>query len=183
MQTIGYQLTRISDGAVIQQWGGSFEGMCGMPSVLYLPDDAGHVHCPELGTEYNGFRLEEWKAEPDLPALRASAKRKVSASAEAARSRYMTPGSLKAVSYIKVAEEATTFMAMKGVGNYPLLQARVNSGRYPDLQSAVKGILATEDAATNAAAAIDELEDRAKLAIDAANTAEQISAALIVQWP
>jgi hypothetical protein len=61
MQVIGYKLVRVSDGAVVQQWGGSFAGLVGKPGVLYLPSGE-HVHCPEMDVEYFGYRLEQWQA-------------------------------------------------------------------------------------------------------------------------
>lgn len=184
MQTIGYQLVRVADNAVVQQWGGSFDGLCGRPGVLYLPDGGDHIHCPELDTNYSGYRLEEWRAEQPLADIKAKAKRQISEAAEAARGKVLTlSGPGKGMSYTKVAQEAVTFVATQGAGNYPMLGARVTSGRYPDLAAAASAIIAIEEATTSAAAAIDEIEDRAKLQIDTASSVEQVQAALQVTWP
>lgn len=130
----------------------------------------------------SGQQIAEASA-PDLAAIKREAKATVSTQAEAARTKYLTPGSLKAMSYLKVAQEAATYVLTQGAGNYPLLAARVASGRYPDLASAAQGTVAVENASTQAAATIDEIEDRAKLQIDAATTVDQVMNASAVTFP
>jgi hypothetical protein len=112
---------------------------------------------------------DRWEVETlSLTTYKSIAKARISAEAEAEREKYLTPGSGKALSYQKVKEEAERYVAMNGEGAYPFLQARVDSGRYPDLAAAAAGTLAIEGQWTVAGAAIDRKEDTAKLAIDAA---------------
>lgn len=115
--------------------------------------------------------------------LKASAKAQVSAAAEAQRARYITPGSGKAMAYQEVAAEAVRYIAAAGEGAYPFLQARVDSGRYPTLAAAAQGTVAIDDQWVAIGSAIDRCEDAAKIAIDAASTAEQVAAAATVVWP
>lgn len=119
----------------------------------------------------------------DLAIIKADAKTRIGIAAESARSKYITPGSGKAMSYQEVAEEATRFKATNGAGQYPFLQARVNSGRYATLMQAADGTLAIEAMWATVGASIDETEDRAKLAVDNATTAADVEAAIPAEWP
>lgn len=59
-QIVGYKLTRISDGATVQSWGGTW-GLCpGVPNPVRLPtgDD---VHAPSLDTVMDGYVLNAWR--------------------------------------------------------------------------------------------------------------------------
>jgi hypothetical protein len=129
--------------------------------------------------------LQTWTVTPrDLVTVKANAKTSISSAAEAARGKLLTlSGPGKGMSYTKVAQEAATYVATQGAGAYPFLAARVASGRYANLADAAAGTLAIENATAMAAAAIDEIEDRAKLQIDAATTVEQVQAAATVTWP
>jgi hypothetical protein len=118
-----------------------------------------------------------------LADVKTSAKVSVSMEAEAERAKYITLGSGKAMSYQQVAAEARTYVTTNGAGVYPFLQARVSSGRYPDLAAAAAGTIAIEQQWATVGSAIDRLEDAAKLAIDAATTVEQVQAAATVTWP
>jgi hypothetical protein len=67
----GYRLIKIADGSIAQTWGGVPGQSPGVPSMIMIPrtvEDGiavfDHVHCPELGGEYNGFRLEKWFVDP-----------------------------------------------------------------------------------------------------------------------
>lgn len=130
----------------------------------------------------------------DLAPLKVAAKARVSAAAESARYKYVTPGSAKAMSYQEVSKEAKTYVirVLSGADPltdngqpiaYPFLQARVASGRYPNLAAAVAGTVAISVNWALIGAAIDEMEDRAKLQIDAAQTVQQIDAAATVVFP
>lgn len=182
MQTIGYQLVRVADGAVIQQWGGSFDGLCGKPGVLYLPSGE-HVHCPETGGEYFGFRLEEWRAERDLAEYKAKLKARIDREAEDARLRYITAGAGQALEYQEAAEEAVRYAATGGAGAYPMLQASVDAGEAPDLATAATLIGARENAWATIGANIRKLRLTAKRAVDAAGSVDEVAAAATVTWP
>lgn len=119
----------------------------------------------------------------DLALLKSSAKATIGMLAEEARMRYLTPGAGKAMSYQAVASEAKLYQATGGIGNYPFLQARVDSGRYADLAAAAAGTLAIENAWAEIGAIIDRVEDAAKLAVDRATKAAQVEAAMAVVWP
>lgn len=128
--------------------------------------------------------LRVWTVTPrDLAVVKSESKLRVSTLAEMARGKYITLGSGKAMSYQQVAQEAISYGATGGAGSYPFLQARVASGRYPDLAAAVA---ATQQIAAQWVAigsAIDQVEDAAKLAIDVATTVDQVQAAMAVTWP
>lgn len=96
----------------------------------------------------------------DLITVKAENKSRISAAAEAARGKYITPGSGKAMSYQQVAIEAKTYAMTEGAGSYPFLQARVDSGRYPDLAAAAAGTIALEQQWATVGAAIDAAEVR-----------------------
>jgi len=119
----------------------------------------------------------------DLAAVKADAKRHTSNAAEQARAKYITPGSGKAMSYQQVAAEAIRYGATNGAGSYPFLAARVSSGRYPNLATAAAATQQIEVQWAAVGSAIDAAEDRAKLAIDAATTVDQVQAATVVTWP
>jgi hypothetical protein len=182
MQTIGYQLVRVADGGVVQQWGGSFDGLCGKPGVLYLPSGE-HVHCPELGGEYFGYRLDEWRAERDLAAYKAHLKARIDREAEEARLRYITAGAGQALEYQEAAEEAVRYAATGGAGAYPMLQASVDAGEAPDLATAATLIGARENAWATIGATIRRLRLTAKRAVDAATSVDEVAAAATVAWP
>lgn len=181
MEHIGYKLID-GEGVVINSWGGIFGQCPPIPNVIILAN-GDHQWCPQIDRDYGGCQLIKWIEEEPLADIKARVKRQISLNAEAARAKYLTEGSLKAMSYLKVAQEAATYVATNGAGAYPLLQARVNSGRYPDLAAAVSGTLAIENTTTAAGAQIDEIEDRAKLQIDAATTQDQVLAASNVIFP
>jgi len=210
MQHVGYSLVDAT-GTEVQSWGGLQAGVtAGAPQMIRLPN-GNDVHCPALGQLGDWQLLERWLVDDkpqgqdlirhdvavesgkvvvraiyaarDLATYKTESKAKISSDAEACREKYLTPGSLKAMSYLKVAQEAATYVATQGAGNYPLLQARVTSGRYPDLATAAAGTITIEDATTSAAAAIDAIEDHAKLLIDAATSIDEVNTALQVTWP
>jgi hypothetical protein len=119
----------------------------------------------------------------DLATVKAETKARISSDAEANRHRYITPGSGKAMSYQQVAQEAIRYGATGGAGAYPFLRARVASGRYPDLPTAAAATQQIEAQWAAIGSAIDQVEDAAKIAIDAATTVEQVLAATVVTWP
>lgn len=119
----------------------------------------------------------------NLETVKIETKSRISAAAEEARSKYITLGSGKAMSYQQVAQEAIRYNATGGAGSYPFLLARVASGRYPDLATAAAAIQQIEAQWVAIGSAIDQAEDAAKLAIDAATTVEQVQAALQITWP
>jgi hypothetical protein len=128
--------------------------------------------------------LRVWQATArDLATVKIETKSRISAAAEEARCKYITPGSGKAMSYQQVAAEAIRYGATGGAGLYPFLQARVASGRYQDLATAAAAIQQIEAQWAAIGSAIDQAEDAAKLAIDAATTVEQVQAALQITWP
>lgn len=128
--------------------------------------------------------LRVWTVTPrDLVTVKAESKARISGLAESARGKYITPGSGKAMSYQQVAAEAIRYGATEGAGSYPFLQARVASGRYPDLATAAAATQQIKTQWAEIGAAIDQAEDAAKLAIDAATTVEQVQAALQITWP
>jgi len=136
--------------------------------------------------------LRVWQVAPrDLATVKARARDEISAAAEATRTRYVTPGSGKAMSYQQVAAEALTFLniardsglAAANAQTFLFLSARVASGRYPDIAAAAAGVNATEAQWAMIGAEIDRIEDAAKLSIDAAITVEQVAGAVPTVWP
>lgn len=155
--------------------------------VLDAPPPRGNPPVTAESSAYNGSVVVVTRqyGEVDLVPLKAAAKDRISKAAEASRGKVLTlvgPG--KGMSYMKVYQEALTFKAVGAeASTYPLLQARVNSGRYATLAEAADGIVQIEGPTTTTAALIDEIEDRAKLAIDAATTLQQIDTAESVSFP
>lgn len=155
--------------------------------VLDAPPPPGNPPVVSEASAYNGsvVVVSRQYGEVDLAPLKIAAKAKVSSAAETARHKYITPGSGKAMSYQEVSAEAKRHLATGGEGAYPFLQARVDSGRYANLVAARDGTLALEAQWAGIGAAIDKIEDQAKLAIDAATTLAQIDAAIptLGDWP
>lgn len=204
MQKIGVALVDPTTGTIEQEWpsmpasithageertgaivGAEFAG--GRLLVERVTDDPPAGDCPALTSvsAWDGTAVVVTRTygPPDIARHKAEAKARISADAEAARGRYITPGSGKAMSYQQVAQEAIRYGATGGAGSYPFLQARVASGRYPDLPTAAAAAQKIEAQWAAIGSAIDQAEDRAKLAVDAATTLDQITAALQVSWP
>jgi hypothetical protein len=182
MQHIGYQLVN-KNGTIVDQWGGTFGQCPSIPNPLILPNNAGVIYSARVDVDYESFVLRMWMDDPPLSELKQKARAQVDRDAEAARGMFITLGSGKALSYKQVADEAHKFKIELGSGYYPLLQARVNSGRYKDLESAANSILSIENSWLHAASQIDEIEDRAKLSIDNATTQEEVTLATQIVWP
>jgi hypothetical protein len=207
MQPLGAALINPTNGSILQSWdvqpavithagedrtgaiiGAEFTGgMMLVGRFLDQPPPRGNPPVTGQSEAYNGSVVVVTRqyGEVDLVPLKAAAKERISKDAEASRGKVLTlvgPG--KGMSYMKVYQEALTFQAVgANASTYPLLQARVNSGRYATLAEAADGIVQIEGPTTAAAALIDEIEDRAKLAIDAATTLQQIDTAESVSFP
>lgn len=169
-------------------------------SVVRLSDGA-IIPCATGNRDFHDFQA--WQAAGNTPTqaaqqplaiVKTEAKARIGAAAETARHQYITPGSGKAMSYQEVSKEAETYSIRVSSGAdpltdngqpiaYPFLQARVSSGRYPNLAAAVAGTMAMGANWASIGAAIDEIEDRAKLAIDAATTVDEVRVAEQVTWP
>lgn len=204
MKTIGAALVDPATATIEQEWdtlpsvithggedrtgaivGSEFSG--GRMLVERVTADPPPGDCPVVSSvsAWNGSVVVVTRTygSPDIARHKAEAKARISADAETARWRYITPGSGKAMSYQQVAQEAIRYGATGGAGSYPFLQARVASGRYPDLATAAAATQQIEAQWAAIGSAIDQAEDRAKLAVDAATTLDQISASMQVIWP
>lgn len=182
MEQVGYRLIRDADGTIAQEWGGVRGFVPGVPNPVILPDGS-QVCGWTPGDSMHGHTLHAWTVEPDLATIKAEMKSSIGVDAETARLKYITAGSGKAMSYRETAAEAVRFLATGGHGDYPFLAARVASGRYSDLSTAAAATRQIEAQWAFICAKIDEVEDRAKVLIDAATTVEQAVAAAEVVWP
>ena len=204
MQKIGVALVDPATGTIEQEWssmpaaithageertgaivGAEFSG--GRLLVERVTADPPAGDCPVLSSAsaWDGAAVIVTRTygPPDIARHKAQAKARISADAEAVRGRYITLGSGKAMSYWQVAQEAIRYGATGGAGSYPFLHARVASGRYPDLATAAAATQQIEAQDAAIGSAIDQAEDRANLAVDAATTLDQIAAGLQVSWP
>jgi len=137
-----------------------------------------------VGGEWVNVKVGDFALpDPPIAIAKQTAKEQVSADAETARSRHITLGSGKALDYEKTSAEAIRYVESNGQGEYPFLQARVDSGRYANLAAAAAGISAMDYQKSISLAAITRVEDTAKLAIDAASTVDQVTAAIPQVWP
>jgi hypothetical protein len=127
--------------------------------------------------------IADWT--PDLVALRAEARVKVSAAAEAARLQFVTPGSAKAMAYQEKAREATAFAADPDPQpeNYPLLQSEVEITA--DTLAGVAAVVAGKyQLFRQIEAVIGGTEAGAQKAIAEAATPEAIEAVIAgLAWP
>jgi hypothetical protein len=204
MRNIGVALVDMATGTIEQQWdgmpdaiahagevrtgaivGAEFAGgrllvnrLCANPPAGYYP-----VTAEQSSWDGTNVVVVRSYGSPDLARHKAEAKASVGLGAEMARCKYISPGSGKVMSYQQVAAEAIRYGATGGAGAYPFLQARVASGRYPDLATAAAATQQIEAQWAAIGSAIDQSEDAAKLAIDAATTVEQVQAVTVVTWP
>ncbi|CAI9399037.1 hypothetical protein ANOBCDAF_00188 [Pleomorphomonas sp. T1.2MG-36] len=162
-------------------------------NAIVLDDDAdpiefGAVLGPEgvgIGWTVDG---ESWapQAGPSVPLedLRGSAKAAVDASAEAYRLTYITPGAGQAMAYQQKLTEAKAYLADASLtaAECPHIFAEV--GITGATAEAVARVVTEMHAAWQIKSAeIERLRLEAKAAIDAAESAEAISAAAVIVWP
>lgn len=81
-ELVGYKLTSMSDGVECGSWGGIWGQCPGIPNPVVLPTKLTHVHCAEVGVDYEDFdgkvyRLEPWVMEPPPPAPEKSTEQKL----------------------------------------------------------------------------------------------------------
>jgi len=76
MQHVGWKLVRISDGAVVQEWGGVYGRCAQMPNPLILPT-GDQICAPVVGVEYSGYRLDAWMMGPPASAVKLEAQRRI----------------------------------------------------------------------------------------------------------
>lgn len=130
---------------------------------------------------------------PDLAVLKEELKAGIDAAAEAARLKYITPGSGQALEYQAVTEEARALQADQNPSpaNYPNLQASVGIDIDPatglastDIHGSARSVLAMQGAWAAVGAAIRQTRLTVKAAIDAAGdvaSARAIAAGVV--WP
>lgn len=58
---VGFKLLNKKDEE-IQSWSGQWGQSPGLPNPIILPN-GDHVHCPQLDTDYSGYRLVAWELE------------------------------------------------------------------------------------------------------------------------
>lgn len=73
---VGYKLVRLSDGAVVQLWGGEWGAIVDFPNPLILPN--GLQICAGLpNVEYEGYRVDELHASPAPRHVKVEAQRRI----------------------------------------------------------------------------------------------------------
>lgn len=73
---VGYKLLRISDGAVVQEWGGVYGSCPGFPNPIVLPS-GDHVHAGALDTDYQGHKVVAWMLGPSAVDVKTEARRRI----------------------------------------------------------------------------------------------------------
>lgn len=147
-----------------------------------VSDGYDEIHDWEAGESLRTLRAKPMPAEARaelLTALVDEARDAIDQAAEAARQRYLTPGSGQAMVYQRKADEARACMvaATPDPADYPYLAAEI--GVTADtLRGVADVVLARETAWTQASAAIEGLRLAAKRDIAEAATAEEVQAVL-----
>lgn len=68
---VGWKLYRVSDGAELESWGGTWGRHPGFPNPLFLPN-GDHVHAGEPETQYGDYIVRPWMMEqPPAPPVEA----------------------------------------------------------------------------------------------------------------
>lgn len=118
------------------------------------------------------MRIEVFKHQ-DLDTTRRVAKEAIDAAAEAARTRYITPGSGQVLEYEAAYREAVDFAAgLPGV--YSMLQADVDAGLSVDLAAAATAVIQTRLQWEEIGSVIRRIRLQAKAAVDAEPTSEEV---------
>ena len=73
---VGYKLNQVGTSNVIAEWGGVWGSCPAVPNPIKLPN-GDDVHSPEVGVNYNGYRLVAWVLEEPLATLETIAAAKV----------------------------------------------------------------------------------------------------------
>lgn len=119
----------------------------------------------------------------DLAIMKARAMQEVDAAAEAARTRWITPGAGQAMEYLLTEAEARAYEA-GAPGPFPLLEAERDARRgVPSLSGVAAEVVALGAAWRRAAAEIKRMRRAAKIAVEAAKSPAEVAKATAVQWP
>jgi hypothetical protein len=118
------------------------------------------------------MRIEVFKHQ-DLATTRLKAKEEIDAAAEAARTRYITPGSGQVLEYEAAYREAVDYAAGLS-GTYSMLQADVDAGLAADLAAAAATVILTRQQWEEIGSVIRRIRLQAKAAVDAEPTSEEV---------
>lgn len=135
---------------------------------------------PEIVTRF----VAAWEpAEPDLAVLKADALRRIDVAAENYRLQFLTGGSGQSMAYTQKLDEARAFVANPEIDPVEIphvIAEAAATGMTPADKAAQ--IIATFDAWVLISAGIEARRAAAKLAVEAATTAEAVTAAATVDW-
>lgn len=73
---VGYKLIRVSDGAVVREWGGAYGSCPGFPNPVILPN-GDHVHGGTIDVEYGGHKVVAWEMGPSAVDVRDECMRRL----------------------------------------------------------------------------------------------------------
>lgn len=135
---------------------------------------------PDMVTRY----VAAWTpAEPDLAVLKADALRQIDASAETYRLQLLTGGSGQSMAYTQKLDEARAFVANPEIdpAEVPHVIAEAAATGMTPADKAAQ-IIATFDAWVQISAGIEAKRAAAKLAVEAAETAAEVTTAAYVDW-
>lgn len=62
---VGFKLIDVRDNTIIQQWGGAWGECPAVPNPIILPN-GDHLHAPEIGVDYSGYKLMVWEMDPPV---------------------------------------------------------------------------------------------------------------------
>ena len=127
---------------------------------------------------------------PTLDDAKAVAKATIDDAAEAARRRWITPGSGQALEYEQTRSEAEAAQSAADpldAADYPHLEAErlalESVGTALTLREVAQSVIDTEAAWTTASAEIKRLRRTAKLQVDAAASEAEINGLVGISWP
>ncbi len=73
---VGYKLIRVSDCAVVREWGGVYGSCPGFPNPIILPN-GDHVHGGTIDVEYGGHKVIAWEMGPSAADVKTEARRRI----------------------------------------------------------------------------------------------------------
>lgn len=131
-----------------------------------------------ISADANGNPILVTPAGPTVAQLQASALLTIDSNAETLRSLYITANSGQVATYIMKYNEATAFQAANYTGTVPGLVQSEATATGDTAQAAADAIIAQYTAWATLAASIETVRRTAKIAVNAATTADEITTAL-----
>lgn len=171
----------------------AWDSMKAMPGYVEIPEAefAANQHATTKLQLVNGKLQPVLPPPPPLSKIQDAALATIDNQAEAARAQFLTPGAGQAMEYLATQADAERAIADPNpltAEGYPWLEAErvalAGIGQNKTLLEVAQIVMAQTAAWTTAGAAIKEIRRAAKLAVQAATTAEEVAAILAgLTWP